>query len=51
MASDGSGANSFCVALCTTVPGEAERIARLDSYIELASVPNFQRKFAEATYL
>jgi periplasmic divalent cation tolerance protein len=28
MASDGSDANSFCVALCTTAPGEAVRIAR-----------------------
>ena len=28
MVSDGSDANSFCVALCTTTPGEAERIAR-----------------------
>ena len=28
MASDGSDENSFCVALCTTTPGEAERIAR-----------------------
>jgi len=30
---------------------EAARIARQDGYIELASVPNFNRKFAEATYL
>lgn len=28
MVSVGSDANSFCVALCTTIPGEAERIAR-----------------------
>jgi periplasmic divalent cation tolerance protein len=28
MASDGSDVNNFCVALCTTAPGEAERIAR-----------------------
>lgn len=28
MVSDGSDANRFCVALCTTAPGEAERIAR-----------------------
>jgi len=30
---------------------EAEKIARQDGYIELAKVPNFNRKFAEATYL
>jgi uncharacterized 2Fe-2S/4Fe-4S cluster protein (DUF4445 family) len=30
---------------------KAEQIARQDGYIELASVPNFNRKFAEATYL
>jgi uncharacterized 2Fe-2S/4Fe-4S cluster protein (DUF4445 family) len=30
---------------------EAEKIAQQDGYIELASVPNFNRKFAEATYL
>jgi uncharacterized 2Fe-2S/4Fe-4S cluster protein (DUF4445 family) len=30
---------------------KAERIAQQDGYIELASVPNFNRKFAEATYL
>jgi uncharacterized 2Fe-2S/4Fe-4S cluster protein (DUF4445 family) len=29
----------------------AEQIARHDGYIELAAVPNFNRKFAEATYL
>ena len=30
---------------------KAEEIARQDRYIELAAVPNFSRKFAEATYL
>lgn len=30
---------------------EAEKIAQQDGYIELASMPNFNRKFAEATYL
>jgi uncharacterized 2Fe-2S/4Fe-4S cluster protein (DUF4445 family) len=30
---------------------EADKIAQQDGYIELASVPNFNRKFAEATYL
>ncbi len=29
----------------------AEQIAQRDGYIELASLPNFNRKFAEATYL
>ena len=30
---------------------KADEIARLDNYIELAKVPNFNRKFAKATYL
>ena len=30
---------------------KAEQIAHRDGYIELAKVPNFNRKFAEATYL
>jgi uncharacterized 2Fe-2S/4Fe-4S cluster protein (DUF4445 family) len=30
---------------------KANKIAQLDGYIELAKVPNFNRKFAEATYL
>ena len=30
---------------------QAERIAQQAGYIELAAVPNFSRKFAEATYL
>ena len=30
---------------------QAERISEQDGYIELAAVPNFNRKFAEATYL
>jgi uncharacterized 2Fe-2S/4Fe-4S cluster protein (DUF4445 family) len=30
---------------------EAEEIARRGGYIELAAMPNFNRKFAEATYL
>ncbi len=29
----------------------AQQIAQQDRYIELAAVPNFNRKFAEATYL
>jgi uncharacterized 2Fe-2S/4Fe-4S cluster protein (DUF4445 family) len=31
--------------------GKAQQIAHQDGYIELASIPNFNRKFAEATYL
>jgi uncharacterized 2Fe-2S/4Fe-4S cluster protein (DUF4445 family) len=30
---------------------KARQIARIDGYIELAQVPDFSRKFAEATYL
>jgi uncharacterized 2Fe-2S/4Fe-4S cluster protein (DUF4445 family) len=30
---------------------KAQQIAQQDGYIELATVPDFQRKFAEATYL
>lgn len=30
---------------------KADEIARWDDYIELAKIPNFNRKFAEATYL
>jgi uncharacterized 2Fe-2S/4Fe-4S cluster protein (DUF4445 family) len=45
----GTGARLALISLSQRA--EAERIARLDGYIELASVPNFQRKFAEATYL
>jgi uncharacterized 2Fe-2S/4Fe-4S cluster protein (DUF4445 family) len=30
---------------------KAEQIAQQDGYIELATVPNFGRKFADATYL
>jgi uncharacterized 2Fe-2S/4Fe-4S cluster protein (DUF4445 family) len=45
----GTGARLALISMAQRA--EAERIARLDGYIELASVPNFQRKFAEATYL
>jgi len=30
---------------------KADEIARRDDYIELAKIPNFNRKYAEATYL
>jgi len=29
----------------------AQQLAQQDGYTELAAVPNFNRKFAEATYL
>jgi uncharacterized 2Fe-2S/4Fe-4S cluster protein (DUF4445 family) len=45
----GTGAR---LALISKVEREkAEQIAQRDDYIELAKVPNFNRKFAEATYL
>jgi periplasmic divalent cation tolerance protein len=40
MVSDGSDANSFCVALCTTAPGEADRIARALVEEKLAACVN-----------
>jgi uncharacterized 2Fe-2S/4Fe-4S cluster protein (DUF4445 family) len=45
----GSGARLALVSMSQRA--EAEQIALRDGYIELASVPGFQRKFAEATYL
>lgn len=45
----GTGAR---LALISVVQrARAAEIAESDGYIELATVPNFQRKFAEATYL
>ena len=45
----GTGA---CLALISKAEREkATEIARKDGYIELAKVPNYSRKFAEATYL
>lgn len=45
----GTGARLALVSLSQRA--QAAAIAARDGYIELASVPNFQRKFAEATYL
>ena len=45
----GTGARLALVSLSQRA--EAQRIAALDRYIELAAIPNFSRKFAEATYL
>lgn len=45
----GTGARMAIISMSQRA--EAQRIANLDGYIELASFPGFQRKFAEATYL
>jgi len=45
----GTGARLALISLSQRA--EAKRIALIDDYIELASVPGFNRKFAEATYL
>lgn len=45
----GTGARLALVSLSQRI--EAREIAARDGYIELAAVPNFNRKFAEATYL
>jgi len=45
----GTGARLALVSLSQRA--RAAEIAARDGYIELARVPNFQRKFAEATYL
>ncbi|MDR3576967.1 MAG: ASKHA domain-containing protein [Anaerolineaceae bacterium] len=45
----GTGARLALISLSQRA--ESERIAQVDDYIELASIPGFNRKFAEATYL
>ena len=45
----GTGARLALISLSQRA--EAERIAQIDDYIELAGVPGFSRKFAEATFL
>jgi uncharacterized 2Fe-2S/4Fe-4S cluster protein (DUF4445 family) len=45
----GTGARLALISISQRT--EAEQIALRDGYIELASVPNFNHKFAEATYL
>ena len=46
-----AGTGARMALISTSQRAKAAEIARLDGYIELARVPNFQRKFAEATYL
>ncbi len=45
----GTGARLALISLSQRA--KAQQIAEKDGYIELAAVPNFNRKFAEATYL
>jgi uncharacterized 2Fe-2S/4Fe-4S cluster protein (DUF4445 family) len=45
----GTGARLALISLSQRA--EAERIAQMDDYIELASVAGFNRKYAEATFL
>jgi uncharacterized 2Fe-2S/4Fe-4S cluster protein (DUF4445 family) len=45
----GTGARLALISLSQRA--EARRLAEIDGYIELAAIPNFSRKFAEATYL
>jgi uncharacterized 2Fe-2S/4Fe-4S cluster protein (DUF4445 family) len=46
-----AGTGARLALISQSQQAEAEKIAQHDGYIELASVPNFNRKFAEATYL
>lgn len=46
-----AGAGARLALISTIERDKAKQIARRDGYIELAKVPNFNRKFAEATYL
>jgi len=46
-----AGTGARLALISTSQRAKAAEIALQDGYIELASVPNFQRKFAEATYL
>ena len=46
-----AGTGARLALISTSQRAKAAEIAERDGYIELASVPNFQRKFAEATYL
>lgn len=46
-----AGTGARLALISTSQRARAAEIARQDGYIELARVPNFQRKFAEATYL
>jgi uncharacterized 2Fe-2S/4Fe-4S cluster protein (DUF4445 family) len=46
-----AGTGARLALISQTEREKANQIARQDGYIELAKVPNFNRKFAEATYL
>ena len=46
-----AGTGARLALISKTEREKANEIALLDDYIELAKVPNFNRKFAEATYL
>jgi uncharacterized 2Fe-2S/4Fe-4S cluster protein (DUF4445 family) len=46
-----AGTGARLALISKTERDKAEQIAQRDNYIELAKVPNFNRKFAEATYL
>jgi uncharacterized 2Fe-2S/4Fe-4S cluster protein (DUF4445 family) len=46
-----AGTGARLALISTTQRAKADDIAQRDGYIELASVPNFQITFAEATYL
>ena len=46
-----AGTGARLALISKTEREKAKQIAQRDGYIELAKVPNFNRKFAEATYL
>jgi uncharacterized 2Fe-2S/4Fe-4S cluster protein (DUF4445 family) len=46
-----AGTGARLALISKTERKKANEIARQDDYIELAKIPNFNRKFAEATYL
>jgi uncharacterized 2Fe-2S/4Fe-4S cluster protein (DUF4445 family) len=46
-----AGTGARLALISKTEREKANEIARKDNYIELAKIPNFNRKFAEATYL
>jgi uncharacterized 2Fe-2S/4Fe-4S cluster protein (DUF4445 family) len=46
-----AGTGARLALISQTERKKADEIARHDDYIELAKIPNFNRKFAEATYL
>ena len=46
-----AGTGARLALISQTEREKANEIARQDDYIELAKIPNFNRKFAEATYL